>query len=191
METFNLAKSVPCSEGPMKKAAAANRTLSAAPSRHLHPVRRFGKLVAGSTGMHEVFEVLSRFAPTEVSVTLLGETGTGKDVVAHALHEQSARASAPFVVFDCGAVAPNLAESELLGHERGAFTGAVASHAGAFERAHGGTLFLDEIGELPLDLQPRLLRVLESRRVPRVGGAHDRPLDVRIITATHRELRAD
>jgi transcriptional regulator with PAS, ATPase and Fis domain len=191
METSNLAKSVARADGPMKKALAANRPLSAAPSRHLHPVRRFGKIVAGSTAMHEVFDVLARFAPTEVSVTLLGETGTGKDVVAHALHEQSARANAPFVVFDCGAIAPNLAESELLGHERGAFTGAVASHAGAFERAHSGTLFLDEIGELPTDLQPRLLRVLESRRVRRVGGTQDRPLDVRVVAATHRDLRAD
>ena len=95
------------------------------------------------------------------------------------------------MVFDCGAVAPNLAESELFGHERGAFTGAVNAHAGAFERADGGTLFLDEIGELPLDLQTRLLRVLESRRVRRVGGARDRVLDVRILAATHRDLRAD
>jgi two-component system response regulator AtoC len=141
--------------------------------------------------MHDVFDVLARFAPTDVSVTLIGETGSGKDLLAQALHENSARASGPFVVFDCGAVAPNLAESELLGHERGAFTGAVSSHAGAFERAHGGTLFLDEIGELPLDLQPRLLRVLESRVVRRVGGTVDRPLDVRIVAATHRDLRSD
>ncbi len=147
--------------------------------------------MAASPGMHEVLEVLSRFAPTEVSVTLLGETGTGKDVVAHVVHEQSSRTNGPFVVFDCGAIAPNLVESELFGHERGAFTGAVAAHTGAFERAHGGTLFLDEIGELPLDLQPRLLRVLESRRVRRVGGTQDRSLDVRIIAATHRDLRAD
>src|SRR5260370_14883626 len=194
METYNLAQRVAhnSAEGPMKKAVAANRALfAAAASRHLHPVRRFGKLVAGASAMHEVFDVLARFAPTEVSVTLLGETGTGKDVVPPAVHEQSARANGPFVVFDCGAIAPNLAESELLGHERGAFTGAVAAHAGAFERAHGGTLFLDEIGELPLDLQPRLLRVLESRKVRRVGGLQDRPLDVRVIAATHRELRAD
>jgi len=160
-------------------------------ARHLHPIRQFGKLVACSPAMHETLDLLSRFAPTEVSITLLGETGTGKDVVAHALHEGSSRANGPFVVFDCGAVAPNLAESELFGHERGAFTGAVAAHAGAFERAHGGTLFLDEIGELPVDLQPRLLRVLESKRVRRVGGTQDRVLDVRIVAATHRDLRAD
>jgi transcriptional regulator with PAS, ATPase and Fis domain len=141
--------------------------------------------------MHEVFDVLTRFASTNVSVTLVGETGCGKDVLAHALHLRSDRSEGPFVVFDCGAVASNLAESELFGHERGSFTGAVTAHAGAFERAHGGTLFLDEIGELPLDLQPRLLRVLESRKVRRVGGMRDRPLDVRIVAATHRNLRAD
>src|SRR5262249_17990030 len=100
----------------------------------------------------------------------------------------SPRAGKPFVVFDCGAVAANLAESELLGHERGAFTGAVSTHAGAFERAHEGTLFLDEIGELPLDLQPRLLRVLENRRVRRGGAQPDRPRDVRVGAATHRDL---
>jgi transcriptional regulator with PAS, ATPase and Fis domain len=141
--------------------------------------------------MHEVFDALGRFAKTDVSLTLVGETGAGKDVLAHALHEESARASGPFVVFDCGAVAANLAESELLGHERGAFTGAVSSHVGAFERAHGGTLFLDEIAELPLELQPRLLRALESRSVRRVGGKQERDIDVRIVAATHRDLRND
>jgi DNA-binding NtrC family response regulator len=141
--------------------------------------------------MHEAFAMLSRFAPTDVSVTLLGETGVGKELLAHAIHEQSARAGGPFVVFDCGSVAANLAESELLGHERGSFTGAVSAHAGAFERAHGGTLFLDEIGELPLDLQPRLLRALESARIRRVGGRHERRIDVRIVAATNRDLRAE
>src|SRR5262249_6081285 len=142
---------------------------------------------AGSTAMRNVFAVLDRLAPTDLTVTLTGETGTGKDVLAHAIHEHSSRSRGPFVVFDCGAIPANLAESELMGHERGAFTGAITAHAGAFERAHGGTLFLDEVGELPLDLQPRLLRVLESRRVRRVGGARDRPLDVRVIAATNRE----
>jgi DNA-binding NtrC family response regulator len=141
--------------------------------------------------MHEVFDVLARLARTEVTITLMGETGSGKDVLAHAIHSQSVRSGEPFVVFDCGAVAPTLAESELLGHERGSFTGAVATHAGAFERANGGTLFLDEVGELPLDLQPRLLRVLESRMVRRVGGAQDRQIDVRVIAATNRDLSAE
>ena len=157
-----------------------------------HPgLRRFGRLGARSAAMHEVFDVLERFARTDVSVTFIGETGAGKDVLAHALHEESARARAPFVVFDCGAVAANLAESELLGHERGAFTGAVCTHPGAFERAHGGTLFLDEIAELPLELQPRLLRALESHTVRRVGGKEERSVDVRVVAATNRDLRAE
>lgn len=148
----------------------------------------FGKASTRSPGMRRVFEVLNRLARADLIVTLIGETGTGKDVLAHAIHERSQRAGGRFVVFDCGSVAPTLAESELLGHERGAFTGATSGHAGAFERAHGGTLFLDEIGELPLDLQPLLLRVLESQRVRRVGGVHDRPVDVRIVAATNRDL---
>jgi DNA-binding NtrC family response regulator len=141
--------------------------------------------------MHDVLSTLDRFARTDVTVTLLGETGSGKDVLAHALHEESSRADGPLVILDCGSVAANLAESELLGHERGAFTGAMTAHPGAFERAHGGTLFLDEIAELPLDLQPRLLRALESRSVRRVGGKIDRRVDVRVIAATNRDLRAD
>jgi DNA-binding NtrC family response regulator len=141
--------------------------------------------------MCDVFDLLERFAPTDVTVTLLGETGTGKDVLAHVVHDRSPRGGGPFVVFDCASVPPNLAESELFGHERGAFTGATATHPGAFERADGGTLFLDEIGELPIDLQPRLLRVLENRNVRRVGGAQDRIVDVRVVAATHRHLRSD
>ncbi len=151
---------------------------------------RMGKVVAASEPMQRVLSVLMRLAPTELTVTFTGETGTGKDVLAHVLHEHSARAQAPFVVFDCGAVAANLAESELFGHERGAFTGAHTAHAGAFERADGGTLFLDEVGELPLDLQTRLLRALENRRVRRVGGTQYRPVDLRVVAATNRELKA-
>jgi DNA-binding NtrC family response regulator len=158
---------------------------------HLGAVRQFGRVIARSAAMHELVNVLERFAATEVTVTLVGETGAGKDVLAHALHQHSARSSGPLVVFDCGSVAANLAESELLGHERGAFTGAVSTHPGAFERADGGTLFLDEIAELPIDLQPRLLRALESRRIRRVGGKTDRRVDVRVIAATNRDLRAD
>jgi DNA-binding NtrC family response regulator len=155
------------------------------------PARLLGRVAARSPAMHELFDVLERFARTDVTVTMVGETGAGKDLIAHALHEHSARAGGPMVVFDCGSVAANLAESELLGHERGAFTGAVSAHAGAFERASGGTLFLDEVAELPLDLQPRLLRALESRRVRRVGGKLDRRVDVRVVAATHRDLRAE
>jgi transcriptional regulator with PAS, ATPase and Fis domain len=140
--------------------------------------------------MLHVLGTLNRLAPTELTITLVGETGTGKDVLSQAIHDHSARASGPFVVFDCGAVAANLAESELFGHERGAFTGAQGPHAGAFERANGGTLFLDEIGELPLDLQPRLLRALENRGVRRVGGTNYRPVDLRVVAATNRDLPA-
>jgi two-component system, NtrC family, response regulator HydG len=149
------------------------------------------KAAVVSPAMCAVFDLLQPLARAEVTVTLIGETGTGKDVLARIIHQNSARASGPFVVFDCGAVAANLAESELLGHERGAFTGALATHAGAFERANGGTLFLDEIGELPLDLQTRLLRVLGNRSVRRVGGTVDRPVDVRIVAATNRELQTE
>jgi transcriptional regulator with PAS, ATPase and Fis domain len=151
-------------------------------------VFRFGRAVSHSPIMQNVLGTLNRLAPTEITITLVGETGTGKDVLAHAIHEHSARRDAPFVVFDCGAVAANLAESELFGHERGSFTGATGAHAGAFERAHTGTLFLDEIGELPMELQPRLLRALENRGVRRVGGTQYRPVDLRVIAATNRDL---
>src|SRR4029077_12656015 len=134
--------------------------------------------------------MVARLAPSDVTVTLTGETGTGKDVFAHLLHDTGPRADEPFVVFDCGAVPPNLVESELFGHERGAFTGAHADHPGAFERAVGGSLFLDEIGELPLELQPRLLPVLDDHSVRRVGGTGERRVDVRVIAATNRDLGA-
>jgi DNA-binding NtrC family response regulator len=153
-------------------------------------VFRFGRAVSRAPAMLQVLGTLNRLAPTELTITLVGETGSGKDVLSQAIHEHSARASGPFVVFDCGAVAASLAESELFGHERGAFTGAQAPHPGAFERANGGTLFLDEIGELPLDLQPRLLRALENRGVRRVGGTQYRPVDLRIVAATNRDLPA-
>jgi DNA-binding NtrC family response regulator len=149
-----------------------------------------GRLAAASPKMREVFRLIGRLAPSSLTLTLIGETGTGKDVFAKELHALSPRAPAPFVVFDCGAVPPTLIESELFGHERGAFTGAVAEHPGAFERARGGTLFLDEIGELPLDLQPRLLRVLDQQSIRRVGGTRDRAVDVRVVAATNRDLEA-
>ncbi|HVV50600.1 MAG TPA: sigma-54 dependent transcriptional regulator [Polyangia bacterium] len=153
-------------------------------------IRSLGQNFAASRAMHDLYAMVARLAPADVTVTLTGETGTGKDVFAHLIHDTSPRADQPFVVFDCGAVPPNLVESELFGHERGAFTGAHAEHPGAFERAGGGTLFLDEIGELPLELQPRLLRVLDNRSVRRVGGTRDRKIDVRIIAATNRDLGA-
>jgi DNA-binding NtrC family response regulator len=151
---------------------------------------QLGKVVTVSPVMHNVLTTVARMARTDVTLTFIGETGTGKDVLAHLLHDQSPRRAEPFVVFDCSAVASNLVESEIFGHERGAFTGAIAAHTGAFERARGGTLFLDEVGELPLDLQPKLLRVLENRCFRRVGGSRERPLDVRVVAATNRDLAA-
>jgi DNA-binding NtrC family response regulator len=145
-------------------------------------------LVGRSVAMRELFAVLERAAPSEASILLEGETGTGKELVARGLHARSARSRAPVVVLDCGAVPAGLIESELFGHERGAFTGAVAAHKGVFERAHGGTLFLDELGELPLELQPKLLRALESGEITRVGGEKMLKVDVRVVAATHRDL---
>jgi transcriptional regulator with PAS, ATPase and Fis domain len=148
----------------------------------------FGSAIGRSRAMRYVFAVLEQAAKTQVTVLLEGESGTGKDLLAHALHEESPRRAGPFVVVDCGAIQPNLVESELFGHERGAFTGANATRAGAFELAQGGTVFLDEIGELPIDLQPKLLRVLESRSFRRVGGDRTIEVDVRVVAATNRRL---
>jgi DNA-binding NtrC family response regulator len=150
---------------------------------------RFGDLVAESAAMRAVFGMLERVAPTDLSVLVLGETGTGKDLAARAIHGASRRAAGPFVVIDCAAVSNTLIESELFGHEKGAFTGADRARAGAFEAAAGGTVFLDEIGELPVDLQPKLLRALEAREVKRLGSHDLVPIDVRVVAATHRDLR--
>jgi transcriptional regulator with GAF, ATPase, and Fis domain len=152
---------------------------------------RFGDLLGRSAPMRELFADLIRIAPTELSVLIEGETGTGKELVADSIHRASARAQGPYVVFDCSAVTASLAESELFGHEKGAFTGAVAARAGVFEQADGGTIFLDELGELPKDLQPKLLRVLEKREVRRVGSNKTVPVDVRVLSATNRNLRAE
>jgi DNA-binding NtrC family response regulator len=149
---------------------------------------RFHGLVGDSVPMRRLYAAIQKLAPTDSTVLVTGETGTGKELVAEALHEGSPRRTGPLVVVDCGAVPTHLFEDELFGHERGAFTGASSSTAGAFERAHGGTLFLDEIGELPLELQPKLLRVVESRRVRRIGGSHEIACDVRLIAATNRDL---
>jgi DNA-binding NtrC family response regulator len=148
----------------------------------------FGSVVGRSRRMREVFAILERIAPTSATVVLEGETGTGKEVVARELHRKSPRAAEPFVVFDCGAVPKDLIESELFGHEKGSFTGAVGSRQGLFEVAHGGTLFLDEIGELSLELQPKLLRALEHREIRRVGSNRAIKVDVRLVAATNRRL---
>jgi DNA-binding NtrC family response regulator len=138
--------------------------------------------------MRRVFSLLERVAPTDATVLVEGETGTGKELVAAGLHGASPRADGPFVVFDCSAVAPTLIESALFGVTKGAFTGATADRPGVFEEAHGGTLFLDEIGELPIELQPKLLRVLEAREVRRLGASGSREVDVRVVAATNRSL---
>ncbi|OGW55023.1 MAG: hypothetical protein A2Z46_03175 [Nitrospirae bacterium RBG_19FT_COMBO_55_12] len=152
---------------------------------------RFGELVGASAAMREVFGVLERVAPTDVSVLILGETGTGKELAARAIHGHSRRSEKPFVVFDCGAVAPNLIESELFGHEKGAFTDAVKSRQGAFELAQDGTIFLDEIGELTPTLQPKLLRALDQREIKRVGAEQPLGINVRVIAATNKNLEKE
>ena len=148
----------------------------------------FGELVGTSLEMRRVYAVLERIAGTSATLLIEGETGTGKDVAARSLHAASPRAAGPFVPVDCGAIPENLVESELFGHVRGAFSGAVSDRKGVFEEAHGGTLFLDEIGEMPLSVQPKLLRAIETRSIRRVGGNSERPVDVRIVAATNRSL---
>ncbi len=150
----------------------------------------FGGLYGTADSMRAVFALLAKLSPTDLSCILIGETGTGKELAARAIHDHSPRAGKPFVVVDCGAISDTLIESELFGHERGAFTGADRQRIGAFEAAHGGTVFLDEIGELPVELQPKLLRVLERKEIKRLGAARMQETDVRVVAATHRDLLA-
>ena len=150
---------------------------------------RFGRLVGESLAMRAMFSRLERAAKSDATVLLEGETGTGKEATAESIHDASTRAGGPLVVVDCSAIPSNLLESELFGHEKGAFTDAKDTRLGAFELAHGGTIFLDEIGELGLELQPKLLRALESHEIKRVGGGKYLPVDVRVIAATNRSLR--
>lgn len=152
---------------------------------------RFGNMVGRSKVMRLAFGLLDKAAKSDATVLLQGETGVGKDIAAESIHENSSRKDKPFVVVDCSAVASNLLESELFGHEKGSFTGAHAQRQGAFEAAHGGTLFLDEIGELSTDLQPKFLRALEQRQIRRVGGTDAMNVDVRVIAATNRQLREE
>jgi DNA-binding NtrC family response regulator len=154
-------------------------------------VRSFAEIVARSSAMADVLAVARRVAGADSSLLLLGETGVGKERIARAVHGESARASGPFVPVNCGAIPEGLLESELFGHEQGAFTGAVRARRGHFEVAHRGTLFLDEVGELPLHLQVKLLRVLEDRQIQRVGSERRERVDVRIIAATNRDLEAE
>ena len=149
---------------------------------------RFGGMLGKSAAMRQVFGILERAAPSEATILIQGETGTGKEVTAEAIHSHSPRSEGPFIAIDCGAIAANLVESELFGHVKGSFTGAMGDRRGVFEEADGGTLFLDEIGELPLELQPKLLRALETRTIRRVGATQPKPIDVRVLAATNRDL---
>ncbi|MDP3235945.1 MAG: sigma 54-interacting transcriptional regulator [Myxococcales bacterium] len=152
---------------------------------------QFGTLRGNSSSMRQAFMLLEKAGKSDATVLLEGETGTGKSRAAQALHAAGARKDGPFLVVDCGALPASLLEAELFGHEKGAFTGAAGRRLGVFEEAKGGTVFLDEIGEMPLELQPRLLRVLEDRQVRRLGQNQWTAVDVRIVAATHRDLRAD
>jgi DNA-binding NtrC family response regulator len=164
--------------------SAREEDVEVEPDREGH----FAGMVGKSMRMRQIFGLLRKVAPMDVSVIIQGDTGTGKELAARAIHDHSPRKPGPFVVIDCGAIPENLIESELFGHEKGAFTGAHQSRPGAFERAQGGTVFLDEMGELQLDLQPKLLRVLENREIRRVGGEKTQSVDVRVIAATNRDL---
>lgn len=148
------------------------------------------EIIGGNTGLRNVMEMVTQVAPLNNTVLLLGETGTGKEMIANAIHFSSPRKDGPFIKVNCGALPDNLIDSELFGHERGAFTGAVAESRGRFERADGGTIFLDEIGELPPSAQVRLLRVLQNHEVERIGGKRPIPVNIRVIAATHRNLQS-
>ena len=150
--------------------------------------RRFGEVIGSSDHMQEVFRKVRKVAPTDVSVLITGETGTGKELIAREIHRNSNRVNEPFVVVNCGAIPENLLESELFGHVRGAFTGAIATKEGRFQLAHKGTLFLDEIGEMPVALQVKILRALQERVVTKVGGTKPEPVDIRVVAATHKTL---
>ncbi len=154
-----------------------------------HENQNFQGILSRSPAMRDVFQIISNAAETEATVLVRGESGAGKELVAKAIHDLSARHSAPFLAINCAALSNNLLESELFGHVRGAFTGAIKDHSGLFQRAHGGTLFLDEVAELPLELQAKLLRVIQERNYIPVGGDRSVEVDVRLVAATHRSLR--
>jgi DNA-binding NtrC family response regulator len=166
---------------------AADEKVEIVPSKK----ERLGKMVGRHVKMRELYTIIEKIAPTATTVVIEGETGSGKEVVAQTIHDLSSRSDGPICVFDCGAVPDNLIESELFGHEKGSFTGAVMTRQGLFETANGGTLFLDELGELPLDLQPKLLRALEQREIRRVGSNKPIKVDVRIVAATNRNLEEE
>ncbi len=172
-------------------AAVASPALAEPSTRHdARPGRlqRLGALYGACTAMQRLFQTVERLGPSDVTVMILGESGSGKELVAQAIHQLSARSRKAFVAVNCGALPENLIESELFGHERGSFTGAARTHRGCFERADGGTLFLDEVTEMPVDMQVRLLRVLETGRFCRVGGDQEIAASVRVIAASNRDL---
>jgi formate hydrogenlyase transcriptional activator len=156
----------------------------------IHAEHRFDGIIGRSAALTAVLAQLALVAPTDATVLLLGETGTGKELLARALHTRSARHARPFITLNCAAIPTGLLESELFGHEKGAFTGAMTQRLGRCELANGGTLFLDEIGDLPLELQPKLLRVLQDHAFERLGSARTLHTDVRVVAATHRDLPA-
>src|SRR5439155_5476257 len=159
-------------------------------SQEMHGEFDFGQIIGDAPPLKEVLSRVEQVAPTGSTVLLRGETGTGKELVAHAIHINSPREAKPFVRVNCAALAPGILESELFGHEKGAFTGAMVRRAGRFELADGGTLFLDEVGDLPMEVQVKLLRVLQEREFERVGGSETLKVDVRVVSATHRDLEA-
>jgi Nif-specific regulatory protein len=159
-------------------------------NREIHGAFEFGEIIGEAASLREVLAKVEQVAPTASTVLLRGETGTGKELVAHAIHINSPRESGPFVKVNCAALAPGVLESELFGHEKGAFTGAVSRRAGRFELADKGTLFLDEVGDLPMEVQIKLLRALQEREFERVGGTETIEVDVRVVSATNRDLEA-
>jgi DNA-binding NtrC family response regulator len=169
-----------------KKTSALQHEIGAL-REELRKLGRFGRILGSSPRMQVLYDQISRVAPTSATVLLIGESGTGKELAAHTVHELSRRRDAPFLPLNCGAVAPQLIETELFGHERGSFTGADRQHKGFFERANGGSVFLDEVTEMPMELQVKLLRVLETGVFTRVGGTAQIASDVRIIAATNRD----
>jgi two-component system nitrogen regulation response regulator GlnG len=174
--------------GPEPEPAGEERERPAPEPERKRDVTPLDSLIGRSPAMVEVFKEIGRVARTEMTVLLMGESGTGKELVARAIHANSARARAPFITVNMAAIPRDLMESELYGHERGAFTGAAERRPGKFELASGGTLFLDEIGEMPVELQAKLLRVLQEREIDRVGGSRPLPVDVRIVAATNADL---